>query len=233
MTLFPGLPPGPWLTTHGLTKSFPLHKGPRTVQKKIANLPWLRTMVPVFENLDFTLEKGECVALVGPNGSGKSTFLRCLAGVMQPSAGRISQNGKMAAILTHGFGNYDELPVWKNLLLAMQLFGKPEKAALDCLEDAAKVAGLYERMKSPASQLSEGMRAKIPLAALVFADFDLALLDESLNHVDADFRQYYFEISRRWLAGGRSLILTSHDEQLPQKFATRTMAFAGKPVQRA
>jgi ABC-type polysaccharide/polyol phosphate transport system ATPase subunit len=69
------------------------------------------------------------------------------------------------------------------------------------------------------------MRAKIALASLVHTPFDVALLDESLNHVDGEFRDVFFQLTRKWIKEGRSLVITSHDEQVLQRFATRKLRF--------
>ena len=92
----------------------------------------------------------------------------------------------------------------------------------------ATMADLSERIYSPTSHLSEGMRAKIALSALAHTPFQVALLDESLNHVDQDFRDLFFDLTRKWIAEGRSLVITSHDDHLLQRFATRRLRFHGR-----
>ena len=165
------------------------------------------------------------MALLGGNGSGKSTFLRCLAGVLEPTDGEVLRIGSLAALLTHGFGAYEDLPVRSNLILAQQLAGASLRDACERLPRVAASAELSDRLYSPTSHLSEGMRAKIGLAALAHTPFQVALLDESLNHVDADFRELFFQLTRKWIAEGRSLVMTSHDENLLKRFATRSLRF--------
>jgi ABC-type polysaccharide/polyol phosphate transport system ATPase subunit len=219
------------LRTRGLTKTFPRHKDiKKALAARFSPLRLEREPVAVFEGVDFELGRGECAALLGPNGCGKSTFLRCLAGVMAATSGQIEHGGKTVALLSHGFGNYDELSVWHNILLAQQLFGMPLAKAKEQALTVAAFGGLEDRIFDTVSHLSEGMRAKIALSALAHAEFDVALLDESLNHVDAEFRQKYFDLTRNWIAAGRSLILTSHDERLPAWYATRTFRFENKKL---
>lgn len=225
---------GELLLARGLKKDF-VHSGAGGIGRTLAEQLWrLRRPLPrltVFEEVDFTLFKGECVALLGTNGCGKSTFLRCLAGVIYPSEGEVIHIGKTVALLSHGFGAYEDLAVWRNIVLAQQFFGISLAEARTNIPAVAALAGLTDRLYNHTSQLSEGMRAKIALSSLSFADFDVALLDESLNHVDSEFRNYFLELTRKWISEGRSLLLTSHDEQLPERFATRKMRFVNKRLE--
>ena len=220
---------GELLLTRGLSKSFSHSPSlGRTLAQHALRLKNPHGKFTVFEEVDFTLFRGECVALLGPNGCGKSTFLRCLGGVIFPTSGEVLRLGRTVALLTHGFGAYEELAVWRNIVLVLQLFGRSHSTAMERLPEVAEMAGLSDRLLSNTSQLSEGMLAKISLAALAFSSFDVALLDESLNHVDSDFRHRFFELTRKWISEGRSLVLTSHDEALPERFATRSLRIENK-----
>jgi ABC-type polysaccharide/polyol phosphate transport system ATPase subunit len=214
------------LLARGLGKAFSARAGfAHTISRRLLRFGRAPHRVYVFQNADFTLLPGECVALVGGNGSGKSTFLRCLGGILEPTDGDVLRIGRTAALLAHGFGAYEDLPVWRNIIISQQLLGSSLRQARASLSSVAAMAELSERLCSPTSQLSEGMRAKITLSSLAHADFQVALLDESLNHVDAEFRDLFYQLTRKWIAEGRSLVITSHDEQLLARFATRQLRF--------
>lgn len=214
------------LLARGLGKAFTERAGlAHTIARRLGRLGRTPKRYYVFENVNFTLLPGECVALVGGNGSGKSTFLRCLAGVLESTDGEVLRIGRMAALLSHGFGAYEDLSVRYNLILAQQLVGASLAEARERLPKVAATAELTDRLYSPTSHLSEGMRAKITLAALAHTPFQVALLDESLNHVDSDFRDLFFSLTRNWINEGRSLVMTSHDDTLLKRFATRSLRF--------
>ena len=175
----------------------------------------------IFQGLNFQVQSGVGIALHGGNGVGKSTLLRILGGVLHQSEGKVIHEGKTLALLSHGLGAYEELPVWRNAILVMLLLGMKEKEAEKHLKDFAAFSRLEGRMYSPCTQLSEGMRAKIPLCALRFAPFDLLLLDESLSHVDAEFRASFHELTRQWIKEGRSFLLSSHDAAVLEHFGTK------------
>ncbi len=76
----------------------------------------------VFENLNFHLNRSECVVISGVNGSGKSTLLRCISSVMSATSGTIKKKGKVLALLSHGFGAYEDINVSRNIQLVLQRF---------------------------------------------------------------------------------------------------------------
>src|SRR5690606_4790267 len=83
----------------------------------------------VFSNLNFLVGDGECLAILGNNGSGKSTLLRCISGITTPTSGRIEVFGKKVALLSHGFGNYEDLNIKRNIVLVQQLLGLSRRDA--------------------------------------------------------------------------------------------------------
>ena len=75
------------------------------------------------KGISFSVEKGECVGIIGLNGSGKSTLLKILTGVVQPTAGEIRTNGKIAALLELGAGFNPEYTGMENIYLKNKLIG--------------------------------------------------------------------------------------------------------------
>jgi ABC-2 type transport system ATP-binding protein len=214
------------LTTRDLGKAFARQAGlGQTIARRLRNLGRPPELSYVFRHVDFSLRSGECVALVGGNGSGKSTFLRCLGGVLAPTEGQITQVDGVAALLSHGFGAYEDLAVGINMTLAQQLVGARLADARARLAAVAETSALSDRLYGSTSHLSEGMRAKVALGALAHTPFRVALLDETLNHVDTEFKDFYFRLTRDWIAEGRALVMTSHDDNLLDRFATRKLRF--------
>jgi ABC-type polysaccharide/polyol phosphate transport system ATPase subunit len=219
------------LLARGLGKSFSARAGlAHTIARRLRRLGNAPSRFYVFEQVNFTLLPGECVALLGGNGSGKSTFLRCLAGILDPCDGEVVRIGKLASLLSHGYGAYEDLPVRTNLVIAQQLLGARLQEARERLPQVAAMAELSDRLYGSTAHLSEGMRAKVSLCALAHTPFQVALLDESLNHVDSEFRDLFHALTRKWIAEGRSLVITSHDEQLLDRFATRKLRFEKKAL---
>ena len=221
----------PILCAENLRKEFSIFHGLKfTISERLSQFKAEPAKYLVFDHVNIRLNRGECIGLFGGNGSGKSTLLRCLAGIMAPTQGRIEVNGKLASILSHGFGAYEDLPVWRNLKLVLQILGQPAKRAHELIIPAAEIAGVSERLLGQTCQLSEGMRAKIALSALMVSDFDIALLDESLNHVDAEFREIFCAKTRNWIKEGKTIVVTSHDDQLLERFATRKLRLKNKTI---
>lgn len=219
------------LLARDLGKYFYFRSGlAHTISQHVLRYQKEALQMTVFEKVDFTLLGGQCVTILGVNGSGKSTLLRCLAGVTSPSEGEVLRLGRTVALLTHGFGAYEELPVWRNMMLVQQLLGISAAEAKRNLPRVAELAGLSDRVYSTTSQLSEGMRAKLSLASLAMAQFDVALLDESLNHVDGEFRYQFHNLTRNWIKEGRSLVMTSHDENVLATFATSSYRIENKSL---
>ncbi|MCO5141639.1 MAG: ATP-binding cassette domain-containing protein [Oligoflexia bacterium] len=214
-----------------LNKSFYIQSGLfRSIAQLIRTLGQHKPSFSVLEDINISIQKGECVGLVGKNGSGKSTLLKCIAGNSVADSGNLFVDGKLLALLTHGFGAYEDIMVKKNFQICLQLFGYKAKEAEERVLECAKIAGLSERLLSPTSQLSEGMRAKIPLACLQLASFDILLLDESLNHIDIDFKTQFLETCKKWQADGKTILITSHDDQILHSFCNRFLLFQNKKI---
>lgn len=219
-----GMKNQPLLNLQGWEKNFRLSPGlwnnfSRRLQAKAPD------SITVFKNFHLNIAPGECIGITGANGSGKSTLLRCISGVLAKSSGTsLGAEPKILSVLGHGLGAYDDLTALRNIILLLQLFGLTRKEAQAAAAASLEWAGLKEQTHRVCSQLSEGQRARLPLAALRFASFDLLCLDESLNYIDKEFRDLFYALTRDWLQAGRSILLTSHDATNIERFCTRTIS---------
>ena len=108
-----------------VSKIYPLYKQP--IDRLIEAIPFFAekrsTEFWALSNINIRVEKGEFFALVGPNGSGKSTLLQIAAGILQPSRGRVTTKGRVAALLELGAGFNPEFTGRENVYLNGEIMG--------------------------------------------------------------------------------------------------------------
>lgn len=182
----------------------------------------------LFDQLGFSIQKGQKVALIGNNGSGKSTLLKIIAGQLTPAAGEI-KSGAVPYYIPQVFGQYNHLTIAQALgvhdrLQALHhiLEGDVSEANMDILNDdwtieercteALEHWGLSGlNMNQGMDTLSGGQKMKVFLAGIHIHQPELILMDEPGNHLDiAGRKQLYDFISQT----SKTLIIVSHDRKL-------------------
>jgi ABC-2 type transport system ATP-binding protein len=186
--------------------------------------------------MTFTVAPGEVLGLVGPNGAGKTTTLRCLAGVLPPTAGRVLIGGcdlatapveakRQLAFLPDEPRHFDYLTVREHLQLTARLFGVEGwedrgRALLEELELAGKEDALP-------GELSRGMKQKLSIACGFLHDPRLIVLDEPLTGLDPLAIRTMKQSLRARAAAGAALILSSHLLPLVEELCHRVLVVAG------
>jgi ABC-2 type transport system ATP-binding protein len=182
--------------------------------------------------LSFAVAPGEVLGLVGPNGAGKTTTLRCMAGIVAPSAGRVRVAGvdlredpvrakRALAFVPDEPALFDYLTVEEHLRFVGRLYGVADAGAripplLDELELAHKRGALP-------GELSRGMRQKLAIACALLHDPRVLLLDEPLTGLDpAGIRRMKATIRGRAQAGS-AVVLSSHLLHLVEELCTRLL----------
>ena len=198
-------------------------------------------------DVNLTLGDGECVSIVGPNGAGKTTLLLAMLGLLPPACGTLRLNGReMHKLPPRERGRFVAyVPQSVELLPAFSVrdvvaggrfphaprFGPlsdSDEVAVDQALDRCGLSGLRDRALDA---ISGGERQKALIAAAIAQDPSLLLLDEPTSALDPAYRLELLGILRDWHSSGRSLVLVSHDLQLPAALGGRVLALrAGKLV---
>jgi ABC-2 type transport system ATP-binding protein len=188
--------------------------------------------VVAVRGLTFSVPRGEVLGLVGPNGAGKTTTLRCLAGILRPSAGRVAVAGvdlavdpvaakRQLAFVPDEPQLFEYLTVEEHLRFIARLYQVPdvEQRAGPLLEELE----LSGKRKAIPEELSRGMRQKLAIACALLHDPQLLLLDEPLTGLDpVGIRRMKASIAAR-ARDGAAVVLSSHLLHLVEQLCTRLL----------
>jgi ABC-type nitrate/sulfonate/bicarbonate transport system ATPase subunit len=196
-------------------------------------------ILPVLDDLSFTVEQGEFIALIGPSGAGKSTVLDLITGLAEPDQGDIQLDGHvLSAGERLGHAGYmhqnDLLMPWRttldNAALALEATGLNRRAARAAAQARMAEFGLAGFERAYPSQLSGGMRQRDAFLRTILTDRPLLLLDEPFGALDAFTRAAMQDFLSRLLARERrTVILVTHDVEEAVLLADRVIALSSRP----
>ena len=151
--------------------------------------------VTAINNVSFSVNEGEFVAIIGPSGCGKSTLLSIICGILKPSSGEVYIDGVKTGGITPKIGymlQKDNLLEWrtiyKNILLGLEIQHRVTEENLEYANKLLKTYGLYEFKDSYPSQLSGGMRQRAALIRTLVTKPEILLLDEAFSALDYQTR---------------------------------------------
>ena len=187
------------------------------------------TMVRALNNVSFSVEKGEFVAIVGPSGSGKSTLLHILGGVDTPSSGTVIVDKtdistldetalaifrrRQIGLIYQFYNLIPILTVEENLTLPLLLDGrKPDKARVN---DIIKKLGLQNRMGHLPNQLSGGQQQRVAIGRALINNPALLLADEPTGNLDSENSREIISLLRSFNKEfNQTVIMITHDEHI-------------------
>lgn len=207
-----------------LSKIYKVYENPkdRLVETLIKNRK-KHKIFHALKNVSFEIKKGETVGIIGRNGSGKSTLLKILSGVLMPSEGEISVEGRVSAILELGAGFNTEYTGMENIYLNGTLQGKTKKEIDGKLEAILDFADIGEFIHQPVKTYSSGMFARLAFAVAINVDPDVLIIDEALAVGDMKFQTKCFQKFEEMKNNGVTILFVGHDISSIRKFCDRTM----------
>jgi ABC-2 type transport system ATP-binding protein len=186
-------------------------------------------------DVSFTLDPGEVLAIIGPNGAGKTTLLSMLAGGLTPTSGEL-HSGEVGAVgwVPQRSAVYSKLSVAENLRLFARLEGVADVGA--AVARMLEQTGLGGRADDQVGRLSGGNRQRVNIALGLIADPAVLLLDEPASSLDPRQRARLWEFINARAAAGTSVAFTTHDIAEAERYAAQVlvladgeMLFAGPP----
>ena len=196
------------------------------------------------ENVSFTLNKGEILAVLGNNGAGKSTLCRAITGILKYKEGNIFLNGECIdswSIRQKGssIGYVMQNP---NQMISQHMIKDEIALGLKCreyskeeidtkVEEVLKICGLYPYRNWPINALSYGQKKRVTIASILAINPDVIILDEPTAGQDYKHYTEFMEFIRSLADKGISIILITHDMQLSLEYCDRAIVVSkGKKI---
>ena len=190
------------------------------------------------KDVGFQVEEKEFLCVLGPSGCGKTTLLRIIAGLLEPSSGKVtlrdssSFNGPATAMVFQEYGVLPWLNVIDNVCFGLEMRGITKKKRYHIATPFIDKLGLTNFIKSYPHQLSSGMKQRVGLARALVSGAEILLMDEPFAALDAQMRL----ISQEQLLGicrehGKSVIYVTHDIEEAMLLADRIILMTARPGQ--
>jgi ABC-type polysaccharide/polyol phosphate transport system ATPase subunit len=175
------------------------------------------------QDVSFSIQHGESVALVGRNGSGKTTLLRILCGITRPARGYSSVNGRFATLIALGAGFNLERTGRENVYLNAAIQGVPPRTIAASLDEIVDFAELDEFIDVPVKRYSSGMVTRLGFSIAVHILPEIIFVDEVLAVGDSAFQQKCIARIHAMKSQGRTLMFVSHAADTVRELCERAI----------
>jgi putative ABC transport system ATP-binding protein len=194
---------------------------------------------PALAEVSMSVAAGEVVAVMGPSGSGKSTLLNLIAGLDKPTAGTVTVAGRRidalgesalarfrarhVGIIFQFFNLLDDLTVEDNVQLPAQLAGMSRRQAKARAGQLLEQMGIAEHRNAYPARMSGGQRQRVAIARALVNSPEVLLADEPTGALDTATGREIGRLLRDLNRDGQTLVLVTHDPELAERYAARTV----------
>ncbi len=184
------------------------------------------------DHVDFSLQKGEIVAIIGPSGSGKSTLLRCINGLNTVTSGEIDLEGETGMVFQH-FNLFPHMTCLENITYAPIKVKKiPKDQAIARARELLKMVGLETKEDVYPAHISGGQKQRVAIARALAMDPDIMLFDEPTSALDPEITGEVLNVMKQLAERHTTMIVVTHEMGFAKEVADRVLFMAdGKIVE--
>ncbi|MCZ2147328.1 MAG: ABC transporter ATP-binding protein [Bryobacterales bacterium] len=182
-----------------------------------------RSQFYALKNVSFTIHEGETVGVIGRNGAGKSTLLSLVAGISYPDAGKVTVQGRVAALLELGSGFHPDLTGVENVFLNASLLGLSRAKTIEKFEQIREFADIGDFIHEPLRTYSSGMIMRLAFSVAIHVDPAFLIIDEVLAVGDVAFQAKCYEKITQFKNSGKGLLIVSHAGKTVQQLCDRAI----------
>ncbi len=197
---------------------------PRTVKEAVLTFGrWRPVEIFALRSITLDIHFGELVGIIGRNGSGKTTLLATVAGIYEPTRGKVQTFGRVVALLGVAGGFHPELTAEENLLFVGTVLGLPLPEMRRRLPEIFAFAELNGFEQAPMRTYSTGMIVRLGFALGMHVDADIFLVDEQLQSTDSAFQRKALQALKDLQEQNKAVVLVTHELSWVEQIATRAV----------
>ena len=164
----------------------------------------------VLKGVNFSVAKGEAIALIGKNGCGKSTMLKLLSRIMYPDCGKIKIEGRIASLIELGAGFHPDMSGMENIYINASIFGLTRKEIKSKIDEIVTFSELEDYIDNPVRTYSSGMYMRLAFSVAINVDADILLVDEILSVGDQHFQEKCINKMKELKKQGKTMVFVTH-----------------------
>jgi ABC-type polysaccharide/polyol phosphate transport system ATPase subunit len=184
-----------------------------------------KNYIRALDDVTLDIKSGDRYAITGPNGSGKSTFLRLVAGCMEPTHGLINRVGKISSLLNLSMGLDGDLTGLENIELRGGLYNFTKKEIKKFEEDVLEFSELEHFANIPVYQYSSGMSLRLAFGMSTYVAPEILVIDEIISVGDLDFEKKSKKRIEDLMNRTNILLLASHSKQIIEDYCNKQINF--------
>ena len=193
---------------------------------KMKNITKEYAGLKALKGVDFSIKKGEIVAIIGPSGSGKSTLLRCVNGLNQMTSGEIKLQGTTGMVFQH-FNLFPHMTCLENITYAPIKVKKENKAAAEAkAKDLLKMVNLESKADVYPAQISGGQKQRVAIARALAMEPDLMLFDEPTSALDPEITGEVLQVMKKLADDHMTMMVVTHEMGFAKEVADRVIFMA-------
>ena len=175
------------------------------------------------DDVDFSMHKGEIVAIIGPSGSGKSSLLRCINGLNTPTSGEVILKGTTGMVFQH-FNLFPHMTCMENITYApVKVKGIDKEKATKVAKELLEMVGLSTKAEMYPNHLSGGQKQRVAIARALAMEPDIMLFDEATSALDPEITGEVLAVMKKLAEEHTTMVVVTHEMGFAKEVADRVL----------
>lgn len=180
-------------------------------------------IIRALNDVSLSIKDGDRIGIVGPNGAGKTTLLRVMAGILKPSQGEVTIQGKVVSMIDQSLGMDPQCSGIENIFRRGIFLSQSIQQMQSRVDDIVEFSGLGNRIRHPLYTYSSGMRARLAFSIATSIEPEILIIDEGIGAADEEFSKRAAVRIQVFLKNTGILLLASHAHQLVDTWCNKTI----------